>query len=196
MSHEAFHYASLEAVRQTAEKLHAFLPLEENLSVLYEPLTLAGKTAENRIAFQPMEGTDGTEDGAPDELTVRRYERFAKAGPGVIWFEAVATVREGRASAHQLYLTEKNVDEFKRLTERIREVSLRENGYAPLLIMQATNSGRYPKPLGRPEPLIAYRCPPLEEGLEQPFRVLTDDELRRYEDAFETTARTQPTSGL
>lgn len=196
MSHEAFHYASLEEVRQTAEKLHAFLPLEENLSVLYEPLTIAGKTAENRIAFQPMEGTDGTEDGAPDELTVRRYERFAKAGPGVIWFEAVATVREGRASAHQLYLTEKNVDEFKRLTERIREVSLKENGYAPLLIMQATNSGRYSKPLGRPEPLVAYRCPPLEEGLEQPFRVLTDDELRRYEDAFETTAGLSQQAGF
>lgn len=196
MSHETFHYASLDDVRQTAERLHAFLPIQEDLSPLYAPLTLAGKTVNNRIAFQPMEGTDGTEDGAPDKWTIRRYERFAKAGPGVIWFEAVATVPEGRASAHQLYLTEKNVDEFKRLTDRMREISLKENGYAPLIVMQATNSGRYSKPTGKPEPIIAYRCPPLEEGLDQPFRVLTDDELRRYEAAFEATAKLSQQAGF
>ena len=196
VSHETFHYASLDGVRQTAERLHAFLPIQEDLSPLYAPLTLAGKTVNNRIAFQPMEGTDGTEDGAPDKWTIRRYERFAKAGPGVIWFEAVATVPEGRASAHQLYLTEKNVDEFKRLTDRMREISLKENGYAPLIVMQATNSGRYSKPTGKPEPIIAYRCPPLEEGLDQPFRVLTDDELRRYEAAFEATAKLSQQAGF
>ena len=196
MSHETFHYASLDGVRQTAERLHAFLPIQEDLSPLYAPLTLAGKTVNNRIAFQPMEGTDGTEDGAPDKWTIRRYERFAKAGPGVIWVEAVATVPEGRASAHQLYLTEKNVDEFKRLTDRMREISLKENGYAPLIVMQATNSGRYSKPTGKPEPIVAYRCPPLEEGLDQPFRVLTDDELRRYEAAFEATAKLSQQAGF
>lgn len=196
VSHETFHYASLDDVRQTAERLHAFLPIQEDLSPLYAPLTLAGKTVNNRIAFQPMEGTDGTEDGAPDKWTIRRYERFAKAGPGVIWFEAVATVPEGRASAHQLYLTEKNVDEFKRLTDRMREISLKENGYAPLIVMQATNSGRYSKPTGKPEPIVAYRCPPLEEGLDQPFRVLTDDELRRYEAAFEATAKLSQQAGF
>lgn len=196
VSHETFHYASLDDVRQTAERLHAFLQIQEDLSPLYAPLTLAGKTVNNRIAFQPMEGTDGTEDGAPDKWTIRRYERFAKAGPGVIWFEAVATVPEGRASAHQLYLTEKNVDEFKRLTDRMREISLKENGYAPLIVMQATNSGRYSKPTGKPEPIVAYRCPPLEEGLDQPFRVLTDDELRRYEAAFEATAKLSQQAGF
>ena len=196
VSHETFHYASLDDVRQTAERLHAFLPIQQDLSPLYAPLTLAGKTVNNRIAFQPMEGTDGTEDGAPDKWTIRRYERFAKAGPGVIWFEAVATVPEGRASAHQLYLTEKNVDEFKCLTDRMREISLKENGYAPLIVMQATNSGRYSKPTGKPEPIVAYRCPPLEEGLDQPFRVLTDDELRRYEAAFEATAKLSQQAGF
>lgn len=196
VSHETFHYANLDGVRQTAERLHAFLPIQEDLSPLYAPLTLAGKTVNNRIAFQPMEGTDGTEDGAPDKWTIRRYERFAKAGPGVIWFEAVATVPEGRASAHQLYLTEKNVDEFKRLTDRMREISLKENGYVPIIVMQATNSGRYSKPTGKPEPIIAYRCPPLEEGLDQPFRVLTDDELRRYEAAFEATAKLSQQAGF
>ena len=189
MKHETFHYATLEAVEEKAKELGAFLPLSRNTNILYQPLKIGKHEANNRIAFQPMEGTDGTEDGAPDTLTCRRYERFAKAGPGLIWFEAVATVPEGRASAHQLYLTEENVDAFKRLTDRIREISLKENGYAPVIVMQATNSGRYSKPHGYPEPLIAYNCPPLEDEPLPKDRILSDDDLKRYEAAFGPTAK-------
>lgn len=189
MLHETFHYVTLDEVLEKAKEIGAFLPMEKDTSVLYQPLKIGAHTAENRIAFQPMEGTDGTEDGAPGELTIRRYERFAKAGPGLIWFEAVATVPEGRASAHQLYLTEKNVDAFKRLTDDIRETCMKENGYAPVIVMQATNSGRYSKPHGYPEPLIAYNCPPLEDTPLPKERILSDDALRRYEAAFGPTAK-------
>ena len=189
MLHEVFHYQSLSAVRQRAEELGAFVPLREDISPLYQPLTIGAHTAANRIAFQPMEGTDGTLDGAPDELTVRRYHRFAEAGPGLIWFEAVATVPEVRASAHQLRITEENVDSFRRLTEEIREICLKKNGYAPVIVMQATNSGRYSKPHGYPEPLIAYNCPPLEDTPLPKERILSDDDLRRYEAAYERAAK-------
>lgn len=189
MNHETFHYATLSEFKQTAERLSAQLPLSEDTACLFTPLSLGPHQAANRIAFQPMEGTDGTEDGAPGPLTRRRYLRFAKGGPGLIWFEAVATVPEGRASAHQLYLTEKNLDEFKQLVDDIREKSVKENGYAPVLIMQATNSGRYSKPHGFPEPLIAYNCPPLEDTSLDAARILSDDTLKRYEEAFEKTAR-------
>ena len=189
MLHETFHYPTLDSLRAAAAEVKADLPLQEDVSPLFRPLPLGAKAAPNRIAFQPMEGTDGTEGGAPGELTIRRYERFAKAGPGLIWFEAVATVPEGRASAHQLYLTEENVDEFKRLTDDIRETCLRENGYAPVLVMQATNSGRYSKPHGYPEPMIAYSCPPLEDTPLPADRIVSDDDLRRFEEAYTTTAR-------
>ncbi|MGN1020512.1 MAG: flavin oxidoreductase/NADH oxidase [Aristaeellaceae bacterium] len=189
MLHETYHYQTLDDVRGKAEELKVFVPLQEDVTPLYRPLPLGAVTAPNRIAFQPMEGTDGTEDGAPGELTVRRYERFAKAGPGLIWFEAVATVPEGRASAHQLYLTGDNVDAFRRLTDDIRETCLRENGYVPVLVMQATNSGRYSKPHGYPEPMIAYSCPPLEDTPLPAGRIVSDDDLRRFEDAYTTTAR-------
>lgn len=189
MPHESFHYRTLGEVREQAQALSAFVPLSEDLSALYAPLSLGVKSADNRIAFQPMEGTDGTQDGAPGPLTVRRYERFAKAGPGLIWFEAVATVPEGRASAHQLFLREDNLDAFQRLNERIREICLKENDYAPVIVMQATNSGRYSKPHGFPEPLIAYNCPPLEDTPLPEERILSDDDLRRYEEAFEQAAR-------
>ena len=188
MKHETFHYASLAEAAAEAEKLNVFLPLEEDVSVLFSPLALGKHTAANRIAFQPMEGTDGTPDGAPGELTVRRYRRFAGAGPGLIWFEAVATVPEGRASARQLWLTESNADRFARLVDDIRETAVRRTGFAPLIVMQATNSGRYSKPQGRPAPMIAYRYPHLEQPPLDAGRVVTDAELERFEAAYEKTA--------
>lgn len=189
MQHEKFHYSSMDEVSKKAEELGAFVPMTEDLSPLFRKLKTSAFTAENRIAFQPMEGSDGTLNGAPDALTKRRYLRFAEAGPGVIWFEAVATVPEGRASAHQLMLTEENADEFKRLLNDMRETSIRANGYAPVIIMQATNSGRYSKPNGYPEPMIAYNCPPLEDTPLPAERIVSDEDLTRFESAYEKTAK-------
>ena len=189
MKHEIFHYPALEDVRRASEGMDAFLPLAEKTEALFAPLSMGKIQVSNRIAFQPMEGTDGTDEGAPGEWTVRRYQRFAQAGPGMIWFEAVATLPEARASAHQLYLTEGNVDAFRRLTDGIREISLKENGYVPVLVMQATHSGRYAKPHGVPEPLIAYSCPPLEDTPVSVERIVSDDDLKRYEEAFAVTAK-------
>lgn len=188
MTHEKYHYSSMEEVAARAEALGAFLPLQEDLSPLYQPLAFGSHEARNRIVFQPMEGADSTEEGAPGELTVRRYLRFAQAGPGVIWFEAVATVAEGRSSAHQLYLTEQNVGAFQRLVEDMREAAVKATGHAPVIIMQATNSGRYSKYRGAPNPMIAYRCPPLEDTPLPDSCILSDDDLRRFESAYEQTA--------
>ena len=184
MKHETFHYKSLQDVAERAAELNAYLPLSDDVGALLSPFELAGRRIDNHIAFQAMEGTDGTEDGAPGEKTIRRYDRFSKAGPGVIWFEAVATVKEGRASAHQLWITPENVGEFKRLTDRMRENCLKENGYEPLIVMQATNSGRYSKPHGYPEPMILYNCPPLEDTPWPADRILSDDQIKRFEEAF------------
>ena len=181
MKHQKFHYHNIQDVVSEAQMLQAFLPLNEDVSALYQPLQIGTKSCANRIAFQPMEGTDGLEDGTPGELTWRRYERFAKGGAGLIWFEAVATVPEGRASAHQLMLTDKNLDAYKRLV---------------VVVMQATNSGRYSKPTGKPDPLIAYHCPPLEDPLLNDSHVLTDDQLKRYTDVYENAAKLSQAAGF
>lgn len=141
----------------------AILPLDEDISVLQTPVSFQGRTLPNRIAVQPMEGCDGTGDGAPDVLTRRRYQRFAFSGAGLIWLEAVAIRQDGRANPRQLYLHEGNLDAFRCMVEEIREISLKENGFAPLLILQATHSGRYSKPNGYPEPIIAYHNPIFEK---------------------------------
>jgi 2,4-dienoyl-CoA reductase-like NADH-dependent reductase (Old Yellow Enzyme family) len=177
MAHEVFHYRSLDEVRQKSKELGAFLPLSEDVSCLFEPLQACGITFGNRLFFQPMEGTDGTENGAPGEFTCRRYMRFAASGASLIWFEAVATMPRVRASAHQLWLTNYNADMFKRLLDDMREESLRKNGFAPVIIMQATNSGRYSKPTGKPDPVIAYSCPPLEAEPIDQAHIASDSDL-------------------
>ena len=81
-------------------------------SVLDFSVELHNKTIENRIVFHPMEGCDGTADGAIGELTYRRYMRFAESGAGIIWFEATAVTNEGRANPRQLFLNENTKESF------------------------------------------------------------------------------------
>ncbi len=161
------------------------LPYSEDVSVLAETLQIGSVTVKNRLACQAMEGCDGTAEGNPDELTKRRYERFAKGGAGLIWFEATAVIKEGRANPRQLYIDKNNVDAFKRQVEEIKTTGLKENGFEPVVIMQATHSGRYSKPNGVPEPLIAYNNPIFEK--DNPIdksRIVTDEYLDRVKDAL------------
>lgn len=154
------------------------LPYSSDISCLGQSLQLGSKTAPNRLACQAMEGCDGTADGAPGELTRRRYQRLAKGGAGIIWFEATACCEEGRANPRQLWLREDNVEAFRALVEEIRQIALRENGYAPLIIMQDTHSGRYSKPQGVPAPRIACHSALLEGDTPLPEScVLSDDQI-------------------
>ena len=168
----------LEALRQKLQALGVDIPLSERLDILSAPLAIGKATVQNRLAIQPMEGCDGTPEGEPGELTIRRYERFARGGAALIWFEATAIVPDGRASPRQLWITEKNLDSFRRIVELIREISLKEHGFAPLLIMQATHSGRYSKP----ESLPAGR--------------FSDGELRALEERFGQAARHAAAAGF
>lgn len=197
MQHEKFAYPTLDALRDRAKALEAWLPLSEDMAPLFRPLVVQDRVIANRIAFQPMEGSDGTLDGRPGPLTVRRYERFAKGGPGLIWFEAVAVAPEARASAHQLWMTEDNVDDYKRLVEHIKTLCMQENGFEPVVILQATHSGRYSKPEGKPAPLIAYNNPLFEK--DNPIdasRILSDDQLAAYEARFSVTAKLAEQAGF
>lgn len=178
-------YMKPEEFHAQNDALGTALPFAEDLSMFRSPLTVNGKTIPNRLACQAMEGCDGTADGAPDELTIRRYDRFAKGGAGTIWFEATAVMEEGRANPRQLWIHEKNLDSFKREVERIKETALHENGYAPVVIMQATHSGRYSKPEGVPAPIIAYNNPIFEKDNPLPAdRIATDDHIDRVQEAL------------
>ncbi|MBQ6065573.1 MAG: flavin oxidoreductase/NADH oxidase [Clostridia bacterium] len=166
-------------------------------AVLAQPCEVGGKTAPNRLVCQAMEGCDGTFDGVPGELTQRRYRRLAEGGAGVIWFEATAVMEEARANPRQLWLNEKNLDAFRRQTEAIREDAFRANGYAPLIVIQLTHSGRYSKPNGAPEPLIAYHNPIFEKNTPiADERIVTDDYLDRVGEALVNAAALAAKAGF
>lgn len=159
-------------------------------SSLKNPIDIYGRKIHNRILFQPMEGCDGTENGAVDVLTRRRYMRFAEGAPGIIWFEATAVCNEGRANPRQLYINEDTVDSFKSLVNEVKAKSRELHGFEPVMIVQLTHSGRYSKPNGTPEPIVAYRNSLWEKGKEnQPFTVATDEYLATIPGMYEKAAR-------
>ena len=94
-------------------------------------------------------------------------------------------MQDGRANPRQLYITGKNLDSFKKLVENIKETAFKKNGHEPTVIMQATHSGRYSKPNGVPEPLIAYNNPVFEK--DSPISsdsIVTDEYLDRVCEAL------------
>ena len=116
------------------------------------------KEISNRVVLQPMEGCDCLEDGSPSDLTVAKYQRAAKSGAGLIWFEANAVCPEGRTNPRQMMLTEENLPVFKKLLKELRQIAKEECGVTPVFILQLTHSGRQSI-----VPMIAYRHPIYEE---------------------------------
>jgi hypothetical protein len=88
------------------------LPFDEEMRVgadapLARPWEGDGLCIGNRFCVLPMEGWDGSRDGRPSGLTVRRWRRFGRGGAKLIWGgEAVAVRADGRANPNQLLLTE------------------------------------------------------------------------------------------
>jgi len=178
-------FLNCQDFKEQNDALKTDIKFTDDINILGEKTDISGKVFPNRLVCQAMEGCDGTADGSPDELTKRRYDRFAKGGAGLIWFEATAVMKEGRANPRQLYIDKNNLDDFKRQVEDIKETAIKTNGYEPIVIMQATHSGRYSKPEGVPAPLIAYNNPIFEK--DSPIssdRIVSDEYLDRVKEAL------------
>mgnify|MGYP003586234247 CR=1 FL=1 len=186
-----FGLKTVEELREELGRIGARLPLSADLAVLGEPVEVAGRRLANRFVVQPMEGVDAEgADGAPGELTFRRYRRFAAGGSGLIWFESAAVVPEGRSGPRQLMLNEANVDVWKRLVDETRRAARAEGCGEVVLLLQLTHSGRYSRPEGKPAPVVAQRIPGLERAMpEMPLaEPVSDDTLARLEEAFAAAA--------
>lgn len=188
-----FVYKSLDELRRAAQQAGAarvrFIEKAEDVrGVLARPVRVGACTVGNSIAIQPMEGCDGTLDGRPGELTWRRYERFARGGAKLIWFEATAVREDGRANTRQLWITRQNVGDFARLLAHIRAVHREQWGGTDDLLapIQLTHSGRY----SVPRRIIAYHNPYIDRKTGTPpgYPAITDDELERLEDDYVTAA--------
>lgn len=181
-----FKYDSIEMIQKDLAENGIILPFSENLDALKKPVQAGQYEIPNALGNHPMEGCDGNFDGSPGELTIRRYQRFAKGGAGLLWFEAVAVVPEGRANPRHLWIHPENVDQFKKLTETIAQTAVNQSGKIPLCIMQLTHAGRFSRPVDKPQPVIAYHNPHLNQRmkLEEDYPVITDDALEKLEDAY------------
>lgn len=178
---------NLTDLQETIRELGLAVPLSSNLPLLAEPVQTGTRTLPNRLSIQPMEGCDANpEDGSPSEMTLRRYERFAHGGAGLIWVEAVAVIPEGRANPRHLWIHEGNVEAFRGLVEKIRDAAREKTGQTPVVIIQLTHAGRFSKPEGVPAPRIAYHHATLDAIHQIPAEMepIADEELDALQDAF------------
>lgn len=180
-SFQRFNFKTLDEIRSKVAELGVNIKFSEDLSPLAKPVKIGGITAPNSIAVLPMEGCDSERDGSPSELVKRRYCRFASGGAGLIWYEACAVVREGRANPLQMFLTKDNVGAFAELVKSSNMAAMKANGsdHKPVNILQLTHSGRYSRPDDKPAPIIPQHDPLLDPrvGLSSDSPVVTDEYL-------------------
>lgn len=168
-----------------------------------KPLDLHGKALENRFAIHPMEGWDGTTDGRPSDLTLRRWRAFGRSGAGLIWGgEAFAVVPEGRANPRQLALLDAGhaAQDLDLLMEALRD-GRAESGLDPtgaIVGLQMTHSGRHARPDGTHQPIIAAHVPWLDEHTRVPqdAEPITDQELTRLTESYVHLAQLAEQAGF
>lgn len=200
----AFHYKTPHELAAHAAAMGLELPLEPDLGVLFTPIEIGGRRVGNRLAILPMEGCDAQADGAPGELTLRRFERLGAGGAKLIWGEACAVVPEGRANPRQLWANQARIADFAHLVSSTRRAHRAANGDdGDLLIgLQLTHSGRY----SFARPLLATHDPLLDPrtvldresgaraGPDAPL--ITDSELDRLQDHYLAAARLAQDAGF
>ena len=167
-------FADRRALEQEIQQLGVPIRFEADIRESLTPLAVGGRTAGNRFAIHPMEGCDGTLEGAPDDLTFRRWARFGGGGAKLLWGEAVAIDPDARANTRQLLLAEANLSALERMVALARS----EHGPASdfLVGLQLTHSGRW----SYPTPLVMFHDPALRNN----GRIITDAELDRLQDLY------------
>ncbi len=198
-----FELNNIDDLKRLGERLGSPVDAIADVSILAEPVRVGNLVLPNSLAVHPMEGSDGDSAGRPEQLTFRRYERFAAGGAGLIWAEAIAVAPEGRANPRQLWLNADSKDRFAALIRRTRQAAKRNGAdHNPVIVAQLTHSGRYSKPRGVAHPLIAqhdpYRDPLVPQAapdetaaskMPPDWPVVTDDYLDEIQDAYVAAAQ-------
>jgi len=187
--HQRFGFENLADLEAKIASLGLDIRLDTDLEPLSRRIRIGALETPNSLAIHPLEGRDSTPDGRPGELTLRRYQRFAEGGAGLIWFEATAVVPEGRASPRQLLLNKENLSAFKELLHRVEQsaVAAYSPAHRPMAVLQLTHSGRSSKPV----PVIAVHNETLDAklGLPSDYPLISDGELEALENRFVEAAK-------
>jgi 2,4-dienoyl-CoA reductase-like NADH-dependent reductase (Old Yellow Enzyme family) len=192
-----FKFHHLSDLETESARLGLDLRFQDDLTPLFRPVAIGKLRAGNSLCIQPMEGCDGTLDGRPDDLTFRRYRRFGGGGAKLIWGEATAVTRDGRANPRQLHLNDKTAPDFQRMLETCRQAHRQAFRSDEDLVvgLQLTHSGRY----SYQRPLIAFHDPILDpltvadkaapRSVDSTYPLLDDDYLKRLPDFYVAAAR-------
>jgi len=199
-----FRLREIDDLKQLSKQLNVSVEAIEDVSILAQPVRAGGLLIPNSLAVHPMEGCDGDAQGRPGKLTLRRYERFAAGGAGLIWAEATAVAPEARANPRQLWINETSKDSFAAMVKMMRRAAAKSMGpdHKPVLVLQLTHSGRYSKPEGAAHPIIPQRDPyrdPLvpqqvpnanaKSKIPDDWPLVTDDFLDELQNAYVEAAR-------
>ena len=185
-----FAYNSLDELTEDLARRQIDLPVSDDISVLAAPIAFGRLTVPNRMAAQPMEGCDSLPNGAPSDLTVRKYRRFAAGGSGLLWWEACAICPEARANPRQIMLTEETAAAFEAMVDAARAAADEAMGHRPVCVLQLTHSGRYSRPVDGATPIIAHHSAILDprHNLPPDYPLITDEQLDALQDAFAAAA--------
>ncbi len=82
--HERFRFKNLVELEARIASLGLDIQLDTDLEPLGRRVKIGALETPNSLAIHPLEGRDSTPDGRPDELTFRRYQRFAEGGPHLV----------------------------------------------------------------------------------------------------------------
>ncbi len=199
-THERFHVKSLDQLKGLMAELdlHNIPVVDSGFDALTTPVDVAGKILPHRFTVHPMEGFDADPQGSPGPLAFRRYRRYAEGGAALIWCEATAVRHEARSNPGQFYIHAGNVANFAKLVSDTKAAGRAAMGFEPVMILQLTHSGRYSKPGGVPEPIIAHRSPILDpkHNLPEDYPVVTDDYLDGLQDTFVEAANLAKQAGF
>jgi len=194
-----------DAFRERLAELGLAIELDDTVEAASGPLAqphewAPGRTLANRFAIHPMEGWDGTPEGGPTDLTLRRWYHFGRSGAALIWgCEAFAVQADGRANANQLFLREG--DASVRDLEQLRAEVLRgreeigASGIGPIGL-QLTHSGRWSRPKGPHAPRPVTRDVLLDARVGGDAPLLTDDELAAIQDRYVAAAHAAARAGF
>jgi 2,4-dienoyl-CoA reductase-like NADH-dependent reductase (Old Yellow Enzyme family) len=192
-----FKFHTVDDIRAEVERLGLSLRFRDDFTPLFRPVRIGDLTVGNSLCVQPMEGCDGTLEGRPDELTVRRYRRFGAGGAKLIWAEAAAVLDEARASPRQLLVSESTQPDLAHMLAECRHAHREAFGRDDDLVvgLQLTHSGRY----SSRQPLLAMHDPLLDgrtpvdrttgRTVDASYPPVDDAYLARLVDAYVRAAR-------
>ncbi|MBY0526102.1 MAG: NADH:flavin oxidoreductase [Gemmataceae bacterium] len=192
-----FKYHTRAEIEAENPRLGIDLRFSDDVSPLFRPVSVGPLRAGNSLCIQPMEGCDGTLDGFPDELTIRRYRRFGAGGAKLIWGEATAVLPEARANPRQLLINEQTAPHLEQMLRDCFQAHRATFGTDSDLVvgLQLTHSGRY----SYQKPLIACHDPILDprivvdkatgRTIDDRYPLLDDDYLQRLVAHYVAAAR-------